>query len=174
MSAKTAVNTIDKLTTTEFKTLLDEYFAPPEKRTMMSDKEIKDLAKLLNKKINVPLISETGEEKILIKIVFTIDRFLYNNLPNEFYDLVRSLDHGIDNKEAKRLIKRLSKLANIHINIPYIPEKIEYVAIRFIIGIIINAARKKWNLQLATENAHQMKTPARFNATSKELESIIS
>lgn len=168
------MKTIDNLTTDEFKVMLDEYFAPPEKRTKMTDEEIMELAKRLNEKINVPIISETGEEKILIKIVFKIDRFLYDNLPNEFYDLVRSLDNGIDDKEAKRLIKRLSKMANEHIDIPYIPEKLEYVAIRFVIGIIINAARKKWNLKMAVDNSHKMKTPTSLNASSKELESIIS
>jgi len=174
MSSETAINTIDKLTTAEFKTLLDEYFAPPEKRTKMSDEEIKDLAKRLNERIDVPIISETGEEKILIKIVFTIDRFLYDNLPNEFYDLTRCLDKGIDNQEARRLIKRLSKLANANINIPYIPEKVEYIAIRFIIGIIINAARKKWNLLLALENANKMKTPGGKAPTERDLEAIVS
>lgn len=147
------LKTIDKLTKAEFTTMLDEYFAPPEARSKMTEEEIRDLATRLNEKINVPIISESGEQKILIKIVFKIDRFLYDNLPNEFYELVRNLDEGIDDKEAKRLIKRLSKLANKHINIPYIPEHFEYVAIRFIIGIIINAGRKEWNLAIAADDA---------------------
>ncbi len=145
--------TIDQLTKTEFKKVLDEYFAPPVKRTKMTEEEIRDLAKRLNEKINVPIISETGELKILIKIVFKIDRFLYDHLPNEFYELVRDLDKGINDKEAKRLIRRLSRLANKHIDIPYIPEQFEYVAIRFIIGIVINAGRKKWNLAIAADHA---------------------
>lgn len=166
--------TINELTEAQFKNLLDEYFAPPEKRSKMTDEEIKDLAQRLNKKINVPIISETGEEKIFIKIVFKIDRFLYDNLPNEFYDMVRSVDKGIDKKEARRLIKRLSKLANVQINIPYVPERFEYIAIRFIIGIIINAARKHWDIKKAVNDATKMKTPAGKNPGAKELESIIT
>ena len=114
---------------------------------------------ILNKKINVPIISETGEEKILIKIVMKIDRFLYDNLPNEFYDLVRSSNKGIDDDEAKRLIVRLSKLANQHVDIPYIPEQMEYIAIRFIIKTIINAARKQWDINIA-QNASDQKLDA--------------
>ena len=57
--------TINELTETQFKGLLDEYFAPAEKRSKMTDEEVIDLAKRLNEKINVPLINETGEEKIL-------------------------------------------------------------------------------------------------------------
>ena len=146
------MTTISELTEDQFKSLLDEYFAPPEKRTQMTDEEIKDLAKRLNSKINVPLVSETTEEKILIKIVIQVDRFLYDNLPNEIYDLVRSMDKGIDDDEAKRLIARLSKLANDHIDIPYIPELAEYVAINFIIRVIINAARKQWDFDKAKDS----------------------
>lgn len=106
------MKTISQLTTDEFKTLLSDYYAQPEKRTQMSESEVRDLAQRLNKKINVPIINETGEEKILIKIVLKVDTFLYDNLPNEFYDLIRSSDQGIYDIEARRLVNRLTKLAN--------------------------------------------------------------
>ena len=60
--------TISELTDTQFKQLLDDYFAPPKKRQKMTEEEIKDLAIRLNEKINVPLVGETTEEKILIKV----------------------------------------------------------------------------------------------------------
>lgn len=166
--------TINELTQEQFKDLLDNYFAPPEKRTQMTDHELKDLAKRLKERINVPIISETGEEKILIKIIIKIDRFLYDNLPNEFYDLVRSMDKGIDDEEAKRLITRLSKLANKHIDLPYLPEMAEYIAIRLVIGVIVNAARKQWDLRRAKENMYKMKVPHQKYASQFQLESIIS
>lgn len=140
---------LNELTDDQFKDLLDDYFAPPVKRQKMTQAEIKDLASRLNDMINVPLIGETSEEKILIKVVLRVDTFLYDNLPNEIYDLVRSIDKGIDDNEATRLINRLSVLANQKINIPYIPESAEYVAIRFVIGVIINAARKEWDFDKA-------------------------
>lgn len=143
--------TIDELTDDQFKQLLNEYFAPPQARQKMTETEIKELAERLNEKINVPLIGETTEEKILIKVVLKIDTFLYDNLPNEIYDLVRSLDKGIDNNEATRLINRLSVLANEKINIPYIPESAEYIAIKYVIGVIINAARKHWDFDKAKD-----------------------
>lgn len=167
------MKTINELTEEQFKSLLDEYFAPDEKRSKMTEEEIKNLAKKLNERINVPIINETGEEKILIKIVIKVDRFLYDNLPNEFYDLVRSLNKGIDDDEAKRLIKRLSKLANKKIDIPYIPESMEYIAIRFIIGLIINAARKQWDISRATENIDSMTIPNNKNASRHKLECMI-
>lgn len=167
------MNTISNLTEEQFKKLLDEYFAPPSSRSKMTSEEIKELAQRLNKKINVPLIGETKEEKILIKIVLRIDRFLYDNLPNEIYDLVRSLDKGISDEEAKRLIVRLSKLANRHINIPYIPEKAEYVAIRFVISLIINAARKNWNLSAAQVKLQEVEITDSVTVNDEEIEALI-
>lgn len=143
------MTTIKDMSTEDFIKLLDEYFAPPEKRTKMTSEEIKDLAERLNKKINVPLINETNEEKILIKIVIQIDRFLYDNLPNELYDIIRSPDNGISDTEAKRLTKSLSELANKQIDIPYIPDAMELIAIKFVIGVVINAARKQWDIHRA-------------------------
>ncbi|WP_043319512.1 hypothetical protein [Microbulbifer sp. HZ11] len=145
------MKTINELTETQFKELLDDYFAPPEKRQKMTEEEIRELAVRLNDKVDIPLVWETAEEKILIKVVLKVDTFLYDNLPNEIYDLVRSLDKGITESEASRLINRLSVLANKKIEIPYIPEAAEYIAIRFVIGVIINAARKEWNFELAKD-----------------------
>ncbi|WP_406828361.1 hypothetical protein [Microbulbifer sp. ARAS458-1] len=145
------MKTINELTETQFKELLDDYFAPPEKRQKMTEEEIRELAVRLNDKVDVPLVWETAEEKILIKVVLKVDTFLYDNLPNEIYDLVRSLDKGITESEASRLINRLSVLANKKIEIPYIPEAAEYIAIRFVIGVIINAARKEWNFEMAKD-----------------------
>ena len=164
---------INELTEDQFLQLLDEYFAPPEKRSKMTVEEIKELAKRLNEKIDVPLVRETTEEKILIKVVLQIDRFLYDNLPNELYDLIRSLDKGIDDDEAKRLITRLAGLANDKIDIPYIPEMAEYVAIRYIIGLIINAARKGWDYARAKENDGSMNIPEAKKAGAGELAGLL-
>lgn len=141
------------LTPEEFLKLLSEFHAAPERRSKMTMTEIKELAIRLNKKINVPLIRETGEEKILIKVVLKIDRFLYDHLPNEFYDLIRSADKGIHVSEAKRLIRRLSNLANEKINIPYIPEIMEKIAMQFVIGIVIRAAVRNVDLLSSLEQS---------------------
>lgn len=133
------------LTPEEFVLLLDDFYAEPKKRNKMTPEEVKDLAIRLNEKIDVPFISETGEEKILVKVIFKIDTFLYDHLPNEFYDLIRSTDHGISKKEARRLVRRLTRLANDKIDIPYLPEVAERIAIKFVIGMVVKAARKKLN-----------------------------
>lgn len=151
------MTTVAELSTEEFKLLLADFYAAPEKRSKMTHDEIKDLAVRLNKKINVPIINETKEEKILIKIILKIDNFLYDNLPNEFYDLVRSSDKGIDAKEAKRLVRRLTRLANDKIDIPYLPEAMERIALKFVIGLVVKAAQKKLSLAAVSANSENMK-----------------
>lgn len=163
------VKKVAELTTQEFEKLLGEFYAEPKNRSKMTPEEIKDLAERLNRKINVPIINETGEEKILIKIILKIDNFLYDHLPNEFYDLVRSCDHGIDNKEAKRLIRRLTRCANNKIDIPYLPEPVEHFAFRFVIGIIVKASMKKHDFETVRSNSDALNVPD----NDEEIESMI-
>ena len=151
--------TVAEMTTDDFRKLLSEFYAKPKQRSKMTEEEIKDLAQRLNKKINVPIINETGEEKILIKIILRIDNFLYDNLPNEFYELVRDVDRGIDDKEAKRLVRRLTRLANEKIDIPYLPEVAEHFALKFVIGIIVKSARKNKVFQAVREESDKMLVP---------------
>lgn len=114
---------------------------------------------VLNEKINVPIIDENREEQIFIKIILKIDTFLYDHLPNEFYDVIRSSDRGIDVKEAKRLVRRLTKIANDKIDIPYLPEFAEQIAIKFVIGMVVKAARKKLNFDKVRAESSKLVIP---------------
>lgn len=141
--------TLNELTDKQFTELLDDYFKPPKERTKLTETEVRELAIFLNDKIDVPLISATYEEKILVKVVIKVDNFLYDNLPNELYDLIRSHKNGIDDDEATRLITRLTILANKKIDIPYLPEAAEHMAIKLVLQVVINAARKHWDFATA-------------------------
>ena len=148
-----------ELTTKEFEGLLSDFYAEPVDRHKMTEEEIRDLAQRLNEKINVPIIDENKEEQIFIKIILKIDTFLYDHLPNEFYDVIRSTDRGIDNKEAKRLVRRLTKIANDKIDIPYIPEFAEKFALKFVIGIVVKAARKHLDFQKVRADSGKLIIP---------------
>ena len=164
------MTTVAELTTVQFKDLLKDFYAPPEKRSKMNTDEIKEMATRLNKKINVPIINETGEQKILVKIILKIDNFLYDNLPNEFYDLVRSPDKGIDNREAKRLVRRLTKLANDKIDIPYIPEVMERIAFKFVIGMVVKSAKKHLSFSDVLSNSDNVVVTGADNDIEEILE----
>lgn len=146
------METIKELTVEQFKGVIKECIEEANKKSNLTDYEIKELVKRLNEKINLPLISEVGEEKILTKIVVKIDNYLSENLPDEFYDLLRDSNKGITDTEAQELIDRLSKIANKEINIPYLPEAVERIAIKFVIKIIVESARKQCLLLNEKEN----------------------
>ena len=86
----------------------------------------------------------------------SIYNFLYDNLPNEFYGLLRSTEKGIDDTEAIQLISRLTKLANNKIDIPILSEKAEEKAIKFVIGLVVNAARKTLNFNKVLSNSDKL------------------
>lgn len=136
-----------QLTEEKLRAILDEYFAPQCKRQRMTPEEIQMVTEKINKRIDIPFIGEEREGRILVKIVLEIDTFLYDNLPNELYDLIRCTDEGIDDDEANRLIVRLSTLANSKINIPYIPEQLEYFVIRLVITWVFKAMRKGFDMK---------------------------
>lgn len=136
------MKTLTQLTPDEFTQLLDGYYAQPMHRHNMTEAEVDALATRINKTQNIPLVSETGEQRILTKIVLRVDNFLYDNLPNELYELIRDADKGISDSEARKLIRRLTKLANTKLDIPYVPETVEKVIYRLIISTVINAARQ--------------------------------
>ncbi len=150
---------LNELTKEEFKGVLNDFYAEPIRRYKMTQEEIVDMAQRLNDRINVPIIKETNEEQIFIKIILKIDNFLYDNLPNEFYDLIRSSDLGIDEKEAKRLVRRLTRMANDKVDIPYLPEFAEKFAIKFVIGMVVKSARKKLNFKNVREESRDLVIP---------------
>ncbi|MBE9396667.1 hypothetical protein IOQ59_05260 [Pontibacterium sp. N1Y112] len=149
------------LTEEQYKNIIQDFYAPPEKRSRLSQSETVAIADGLNKKIDIPIfLSEEKEQKILVKIVTKIDGFLYDNLPNEVYDLIRSLPEGISDDEARRIVASFSKLANDKIDIKYIPEVLEYIAISFVINVLVNAMRKNWTLGKALETFNAIESPS--------------
>jgi hypothetical protein len=151
--------TLANLTTEEFRLLLRDFYAEPIKRNKLTLEEINDLAHRLNKKINIPIMNEVKEGKILVKVILKIDTFLYDHLPNEFYDLIRSKEMGIDDNEAKRLVKRLTRLANEKIDIPYLPEAAEHFVLKFIIGMVVKAARKNLDFEMVRMDSDKILVP---------------
>lgn len=123
----------------------------------MTEAEIEVFASPINERFEIPLVKESGEQRILRKVVLRVDNFLYDNVPNELYDMVRSVDKGISDKEARQLIRRLTRLANDKLDIPYVPELVEKQIYRFIIATVINAARKDSVFEQEVESEENLK-----------------
>lgn len=159
------------LTEKQFKEMLSDFHAKDDNRQRMTQAEVENLAAKVNAEIDIPIVSERREGKILLKIILKVDRFLYDNLPNEVYDLIRSLDDGISEQEAKTLARRLAKLANKKIDIPYIPESLEYVLFNLIIGLVVNALRKNWNVEKSIRKISKSDIPD--NENDNDLEAMV-
>ena len=132
------------LNDTQYDKIISDYFASEKERKQMTLEEVNKLADKLNEKIDIPFFfSEEKEGIIFAKIITKVDTFLYEYLPNEIYATIRTLDDGIvDDEEARKVVVRLSKLANKKIDLPFLPEVVEYLAISFIVNVIVNAMRK--------------------------------
>ena len=117
-----------------------------QKIDMLSLQELESIATRLNDVINIPLIGEEREQVILIKIVKSIDRFIYQNLPNEIYELIRYGEDGISVEEAETIRVRLASIINRHVNIPYLSEQTEQKVFEFVLGIITRALVKNSKL----------------------------
>jgi len=111
-------------------------------KSMLTDKEIQNIANHLNKTFNIPFINEGKEFVVFCKLVHWVDTFLYSVLPNEFYELIRNCEDGITEDEAYLIIERVTPLINKAINIPILNESAEKAIISVILRIIINALLK--------------------------------
>lgn len=113
---------------------------------MLTENELESIATQLNGVINLPVIGEAKEQVILVKLVKSIDRFIYQRVPNEIYELVRNSSDGVSDEEARLIEERLASGLNNNINIPYLTERMEQRAFEFVIGVIVNALRKNRSL----------------------------
>jgi len=109
---------------------------------MLTDAEINALAQKVNKKINLPFLSEEKELIVFAKLIKWIDRELYKILPNEYYDLIHDVSDGLTSQEATDLEIRLTPLINNVINIPILSEKLEAKLISLVLSGIMGAMVK--------------------------------
>jgi len=109
---------------------------------MLTDAEINALAQKVNKKINLPFLSEEKELVVFAKLIKWIDRELYKILPNEYYELIHDASDGLTSQEATDLEIRLTPLINNTINIPILSEKLEAKLISLVLIGIMGAMVK--------------------------------
>lgn len=118
---------------------------------MLTQAEIDAIATWLNGKIGLPFVSERKEQKVIAKLVKKIDRFLYDNLPNEYYELIRMPEDGITEEEAEVMKERLTDLINGVVNIPVVPEVLEEQIFGVIIGLLVDAMIATFDLDAKLE-----------------------
>ena len=131
------------LTEDQRKQVLHEFDVQIE---MLSAEEVEVLASKLNKKIDLPFITEGTEQIIFVKTVKVFDRLLYQNIPNELYGLIKNTGDGISDKDAEELKLVLGSRLNKSLEIPYVPEWVEQQVFEILIGLVVDAMRKGCSL----------------------------
>ena len=131
------------LTEDQRKQVLHEFDVQIE---MLSAEEVEVLASKLNKKIDLPFITEGTEQIIFVKTVKVFDRLLYQNIPNELYGLIKNTGDGISDKDAEELKLVLGSRLNKSLEIPYVPEWVEQQVFEILIGLVVDAMKKGCSL----------------------------
>jgi hypothetical protein len=131
------------LTEEQRKQVLHEFDVQIE---MLSAEEVEVLASKLNKKIDLPFITEGTEQVIFVKTVKVFDRLLYQNIPNELYGLIKNTSDGISDKDAEELKLVLGSRLSKSLEIPYVPEWVEQQVFEILIGLVVDAMKKGCSL----------------------------
>ncbi len=131
------------LTEDQRKQVLHEFDVQIE---MLSAEEVEVLASKLNKKIDLPFITEGTEQIVFVKTVKVFDRLLYQNIPNELYGLIKNTSDGISDKDAEELKLVLGSRLNKSLEIPYVPEWVEQQVFEILIGLVVDAMKKGCSL----------------------------
>ena len=131
------------LTEDQRKQVLHEFDVQIE---MLSAEEVEVLASKLNKKIDLPFITEGTEQVIFVKTVKVFDRLLYQNIPNELYGLIKNTSDGISDKDAEELKLVLGSRLSKSLEIPYVPEWVEQQVFEILIGLVVDAMKKGCSL----------------------------
>jgi len=131
------------LTEEQRKQVLHEFDVQIE---MLSAEEVEVLASKLNRKIDLPFITEGTEQIIFVKTVKVFDRLLYQNIPNELYGLIKNTGDGISDKDAEELKLVLGSRLSKSLEIPYVPEWVEQQVFEILIGLVVDAMKKGCSL----------------------------
>lgn len=116
---------------------------------MLSSTQITAIAKKINKKIDLPLIGEKIEQKIIIFGLEKIDKVLDEQLPADFAELLDNVSEGFEPNSPDNLVamkKYFVKYLNKKIDLPIIGEKAEKKLFSIAIDIIIEAMQKNKKL----------------------------
>ena len=106
---------------------------------LLLPEEKKQVAVLLNAKIDIAWVPEAMEGQILEHAIGLIDKALEDVLPEPFIGLMRDGGQGIDPDKAKAFGERLIGALNQKINLPYLSEEQEANLLRMMVDPVVQA-----------------------------------
>jgi hypothetical protein len=127
---------------------------------MLNDTQITKIASLLNKVIDIPLLSEEFEQILLQESIRLIDEALTKVLPPQFSDFLNQAASGLNSsnkEEFDKFIERLVTSINKQVDLPFLDEGTEQKLIRSILKLIVRAMSKGEDLNSHLDNLIQQK-----------------
>ena len=112
---------------------------------MLSKEQIDTIAIKANKKVDLPIVGEKFEQKMLVFGLEKIDKILDEQLPADFARLLDDVSDGFEPDTPADLDKvknHLVSFLNKKIDLPILGEKAEKELFNVAVDIIIDAMRK--------------------------------
>lgn len=112
---------------------------------MLSTEQIELIARKANQRVDVPVIGERFEHRILVFGVKRIDKALDEHLPEDFAVLLDDVSDGLEPGSPADLEKikiHLVEYLNRYVDIPVLGEKGEHELFNLVIGMVIDSLCK--------------------------------
>lgn len=96
----------------------------------------------INQDVNLPILGETAEGRIIEKIITAVEEYLAKALPDDIEADIKAVVQGLEpgkpiDKDA--LTERLATLANGYVDVPFVGEAREQQWLETIFGFVIKA-----------------------------------
>jgi len=114
---------------------------------MLTTEQIEAIVVKINAKINLPILGEKAEAFVFKMAVKQILKFLENNLPEEWMQLINDATDGLTPQEVDNIVEKLVRYMNAKIDIPLLGEDVEATLFDMVVRLIIEAMTKNKNLE---------------------------
>lgn len=112
-------------------------------KTMLSEEQIQFIVDRVNEKVNVPILGEKAEGKLIRKAVDKVLKCLEENLPEDIFQFIDDLSDGIEpGMDIEEMKDNTVKFLNKEINLPIVGEKFEAKLFAEVVDLIFNAIKK--------------------------------
>ena len=110
---------------------------------MLSEEQIQFIVDRVNEKVNLPILGEKAEGKLIRKAVDKVLKSLEENLPEEIFEFLDNASDGIEpGMDTEEMKKNTVNFLNKEINLPIVGEKFEEKLFTEVVDLIFNALKK--------------------------------
>jgi len=108
-------------------------------RVVVRDEELKRIAALINKLVDLPFWSEEQEQELFENAVADCLDVISSTLPPPFFDILHTPENGLGKEQRVDLTKNLVTMCRSHCLLPYLDEQDKRRIIRAVVYILVDA-----------------------------------